>query len=236
MTKRRKWSAALAAAALIAVCLCHSPILRGLAHLLIVDQPTDDFDYVCIAAWGRGGGDGRCYDVVRDLCREKPSRRVLLVGPDASRLEQIGAMPSFDVIGRRELGTRGVPQDSISLLRGGCWNDWQDARALAVWLTDRPGVSVLLLCDQFRSAAVRHTLDVALGPADAARVLVRALPNESYDDTNWWRRRCGYRGFASAWLLRIQIWLNSGDAAPPREGSADQYQRDFLQRQPQRAP
>jgi hypothetical protein len=236
MTRKRKWAVVFAAAALIVVCLLHAPILRGMARLLIVDQPADDFDYVCIATWGHGGGDDRCYDLVGDLCREKASRRVLLVGPDASRVERIGAMPSFEATSRRELGARGVPRDSILWLRGGRWSDWENARALAAWLTDRPGAVVVLLCDQFRSATVRRILDVVLGPADAARVLVRALPSESCDDTNWWRRRCGYRAFAGGWLLRVQNWFNSGHAESPPESNADQYQRDFLQRLPQRTP
>ena len=91
MTRKRKWRLAVAAAVLIAVCLVHAPILRGLAGLLIVDQPTDDFECVCIAAWGYSPAGRQYYDMAADLHRGKPACRILLVGPDPNRLEQIGA-------------------------------------------------------------------------------------------------------------------------------------------------
>jgi hypothetical protein len=236
MTKKRKWVVALLAAFLVAAGLVHAPVLRGLAGLLIVDQPGDDFDWICLAAWGYGGDGDRCYDVAADLQREKSGSRILLIGPAMNRLEQTGVLSSFEAMSRRELQARGVSQEAISEERGGCRSDWENAHTLAAWLGKHPGSRVLLPCDQFRSAVVRHTLDAVLNPADAARVRVRALPNRNCDDTNWWKLRCGYRAFASAWLLRMQSWLGSGEAAAPSEKSADEYERAFLEHQPVKSP
>ena len=236
MTTKRKWRLLLAAAILIAVWIVRAPILRGLAGLLIVDQPTDNFDYVCIVAWGQNGDGDRCYDVAGDLRREKPSRRILLVGQSPSRVERIGVVPSFEAISRGQLGSRGVPQDAISLIRGGSWDDWANARSLAAWLRDHPGSFVLLLCSQFHSALVRHALDAVLDPADAARVFIRALPGRLCDDTNWWTLRCGYREFGGSWLMQFQSWLGGGDVPQSPERSADDYERDFLQSLPERTP
>jgi hypothetical protein len=233
MTPKRKWSVLLAAVVLIAVWLVHAPLLRGLAGLLIVDQPADDFDYVCIAAWSSGD---RCYDVAGDLHRKTPARRILLIGPSQNRIEQIGAMLSFEAISRRELNARDVPPDAISFIPGGRWNDWADARALAAWFRAHPGNSVLLLCDQFHSAQFRRALNAVLDPADAARVRVRALPSRQYDDTNWWKLRCGYRAFGGSWLMRFQSWLGGGDVPQSPERNADDYERDFLQTLPERMP
>jgi hypothetical protein len=233
MTPKRKWCLLLAAVVFITVAIAHAPILRGLAGLLIVDQPTDDFDYVGITAWS--GGD-RCYDVAGDLRRENPARRILLIGPGENRIEQVGAMPSFEARSRRELTARDVPPDAISFIRGGRWNDWADARSLAAWLRAHPGNSVLLLCNQFGSAQFRHVLDAVLDTADGARVRIRALPSRQCDDTNWWKLRCGYRAFGGSWLMRFQSWLGGGDVPQSSERNADDYERDFLQTLPERTP
>jgi hypothetical protein len=225
MTKRRKWCALLTAAILIVVAIVHAPILRGLARGLIVDQSANKTDYICLLDWF--GGD-HCYDVAANLIYENPNRHILLVGPGPSRIEQIGAMPSFEEIGRRELTTLGVQPDSISFVQGGRYNDWEDARSLAAWFREHHQGSVLVLCDQFHSALFRDVLDAVLPAADADRVFVQSLPSRQCDDTNWWKCRPGYRNFAAAWLLRLQFWLGGGDIPPSRDRNASEYQLDFL--------
>jgi hypothetical protein len=236
MLKKQKWRLLLAAAVLVAVWIVHVPILRGLAGPLIVDQPTDDFDYVCLLAWGSEAEGDRCYDKAGELYRERPSRHVLLVGQSRNRVEEIGVVPSFEEIARRELGARSVPPQAISLLCGGRWNDWANARSLASWLREHPGNSVLLLCNQFHSAQVRHALDDVLDPDEVARARIRALPSREYDDTNWWKLRCGYRAFGAGWLMRFQGLFGGGDVPQLPERSAEDYQRDFLRTLPERTP
>ena len=145
-------------------------------------------------------------------------------------------MPSFAAMSGRELRDRGVPQEAVSILRGERFNDWATARTLAAWLRDHPGSSVVLLSGQFHSAQLRRALDAGLDPAGAASVRVRALPSRVCDDTNWWTCRPGYRAFGGSWLLKFQSWLGGGDAAQTRERNADDYERDFLQTLPERAP
>jgi hypothetical protein len=236
MTTRRKWQLGLLAVLLVVAVLAHTCLLRGLAGLLIVDQPTDDFDYVCLLAWGSQAEGDRCYDKAGELYREKPSRRVLLIGQSPNRVEEIGAMPSFEEIARRELGARGVPQEAVSMIRGGRWNDWANARSLASWLREHPGKSVLMLCSQFHSAQVRHAMDAVLDPDGAARVRIRALPGRDYDDTNWWKLRGGYRAFGASWLMRLQSLLGGGDVPQLLDRNAENYQRDFLLTLPERTP
>jgi len=236
MTTKRKRRIVVLAVVVAAVCLFHAPLLRGLAGFLIVDQPTGDYDCVCISPWGNNPNGDRCYDVAADLYRQKPSCRILLVAPDPNRLEKIGAITSFASMSRRELFARRVPQEAVSVLRGQRWNDWATVQTLAAWMRDHPGHSVVLLCGQFHSAQLRRAADAVLEPGDAASVRVRALPNRDYDDTNWWTRRCGYRAFGGHWLLRIQGWLGGGAAAQMPERNADDYERSFLQAFQEKTP
>jgi hypothetical protein len=129
------------------------------------------------------------------------------------------------------LEKRCVPQQAISVIPGGGFNDWDAARSLAAWLNDHPKDSVLLLCSRFRSALMRRVLDVVLDPNQAARVRVRALPDRRFDESNWWKYRTGFQAFGICWLMRIQTWCGGGDSEPIPCASADDYERDFLNSQ-----
>jgi hypothetical protein len=236
MTAKRKWRIGVLAVVVTAVCLFHAPMLRGLVGLLIVDQPIDDYDCICISSWGYHANGDRCYDAAAELYRRKPSCRVLLVAPDPNRLEEIGVTPSFASTSRRELLARHVPQEAVSILHGEPWNDWATARALADWMSDYSGHRVVLLSGQFHSGQMRRALDDVLEPDAAASLHVRALPNRDYDNTNWWTRRCGYRAFADSWLLRLQSRPDRDDAAKTPARNADAYERDFLHALPESAP
>jgi hypothetical protein len=228
MTAKRKRRIAALAAMVAVAWLFHAPLLRGLAGLLIVDQPTDDYDCVCISAWGDRPNGDRCLDAAANLYRRKPACRVLLIAPTPSRLEASGVVTSFASPNRKELHERGVPQAAVSILHSQRWNDWATARALAAWMGKHPGRCVVMLCGQFHSGQFRRALDSVLEPDQAALVHVCALPNRDYDDANWWTRRGGYRAFGGSWLLRFQGWLGGGDAPQTPETSADDYERDFL--------
>ena len=236
MTTRRKWRLVVLAIIVAVAWVCHAPLLCGLAGFLIADQPTDDYDCICISSWGHHPSGDRCYDVAADLYRRKPSCRLLLVAPDVNRLEQTGVMPSFESMSRRELRARHVPQEAVSVLRGQQWNDWATARVLAGWMGDHPGHGVLLLSDRFHSGRIRRAIDAVLEPDAAASVHLRALRNRDCDETNWWTLRSGYRAFAECWLLRIQGWLGGGDATRIPEQNADGYERDFLHALPENTP
>jgi len=223
-----KWRVVVAAVVVAVACLFHAPLFRGLASPLIVDQTTDDFDVICLLGDVKGPDGDRCYDVAGDLFPKNPADKILIVAPPPDRVVEAGALPSFETISRRELAARGVPRESITILRSRRLDDWASAEALDGWLRDHPESSVLLLCGQFHSARVRAVLDDALDPARAARVRVRSLPDRRFDQTNWWRSRCGVRELGKSWLVRIQGWLG-GSADPPPSKNANDYQREIMQ-------
>lgn len=227
MTLKWKIIVAIAVVGFAGAVLFHAPLLRGLADPLIVDQTTDDYDSICLLPFFQAPDGDRCYEVAADLFRKNPSAQVLVVDLPPNRIKESGALPSFETISRRELGDRGVPGDSISILRSQWIDDWATAETLAVRLRERPESSVLLLCAEFHSARVRAVLDDVLDPAEAARVWVMPLPDRRFDQTNWWTSRCGVREFGMNWLIRLQGWLGGQAAHPPRK-SADDYRRDII--------
>ncbi len=227
MMVKRKIIAAVAVVGFAGAVLFHAPLLRGLADPLIVDQTTDDYDSICILPSLQTPDGDRCYDVAASLFRKNPSAQVLIVVHPPNRIVEAGALASFETISRRELGVRGVPGDSILILRSRWIDDWAAAEALAGRLRERPESSVLLLCAEFHSARVRAVLNDVLDPAAAKRVRVMPLPDRRFDQTNWWKSRRGVRALGMNWLVRLQGWLGGQAAHPPRK-NADDYRRDII--------
>ena len=235
MTLKWKIIAAIAVVGFAGAVLFHAPLLRGLAGPLIVDQTTDDYDSICLLPVFQTPDGDRCYDVAGDLFRKNPSAQVLIVVHPPDRIVEAGALASFETISRRELGVRGVPGDSILILRSRWIDDWAAAEALAGRLRERPESSVLLLCAEFHSALVRAVLNDVLDPAAVKRVRVMPLSDRRFDQTNWWTSRCGVRELGMNWLVRLQGWLGGQAAHPPRK-SADDYRRDFIKSWREKTP
>jgi uncharacterized SAM-binding protein YcdF (DUF218 family) len=211
--------------AVAGVFLAGPPVLLGLADLLISDQPAGDFQYVGIVEWYHAPDGDRCNDAAAKLFRENPSRGIVLVQSPADRLLEIGVLPSFESLCRRELEARGVPRRAVAVTSSDGLDDWATARAIRAWLADRPQANMLVLCGAFSSAHLRHALDTVLDPADAYRVRTRALDDRRFDRTNWWTTRTGIKAFGIEWLRRLHGWC-AGDHPPPPFHLADAYERD----------
>jgi len=213
-------------ALLAGVCLCHALILRAVARFLIVDEQLPTPDAVWIRTENGLIGDGdRCYDQAARLYREDASRRIILSEPYPIRLVQIGIAPCFQVISRRELGARGVPKDAVAPIDGAWSNPAQEVRRLGGWLREHPHADVLLLCDRFRSRRMRCILNTVLGRDHARAVKILALPDRRYDETNWWRSRCGVKSLFYGYVALTYAWCQGGDAPEPERWDPDDYER-----------
>ena len=172
---RHRWvRLAITLAAVAGLWLVHGFVLRGLARLLVRDEPTDQFQYVGLMAGGEGPDGDQAYAVAAALFQQHPSCRFLLIQPAATRLVETGVLPSFAALSRRELAARGVPPCALLCVPSDGHDDWAIARALRAWLADHQRASVVLLCGRLRSAYVRHVLNVVLDSSQAAQVRLRA--------------------------------------------------------------
>ncbi len=205
----------------VAVLVClwwlRAPILSGVAGLLIWEDPPDDCDVV----WIRPRCDG-AFDVAAGLCRQLPSRRVVLVEPALTRLVQAGFVPTFEAICRRELEARGVARDWVTVIGRGARNGWEEARLAAAWFEANPTSRVAVLCDRFSSAAMRSIFTAVLSPEQAARVRIVALPSRRYDEHDWWQSRTGMRQFMYAAIARAYVrWVGEPDEVPEAQSPED---------------
>lgn len=190
---RRRWRWLIVGGVLLALFLGRAPLLRGLAGLLIADEPDQGATALALL-----GGD-RVHDAVAARVRDGGDVEVLLIAAVPRRLEAFGLIPPHTEIDRRALEGRGVPAAAIRVLPGQARDAWDGARVPRDWLRDHPEARVTVLCDRFGSRRLRIILDRVLGP-DAARARVAALADRRYDETNWWRSEAGFTCYATEYV------------------------------------
>ncbi len=195
--RKRLFAWGLVAGVVAGLWVFRAVLLRGAAWALVADEACPDatavsFDPDC---------DG-VFDILAGLVRQDRSRRVLLVAPLPLRVAQVGLVPGWEEICRKELQTRGISDRALVVISPPAQDAWQHAERLARWLNEHPHEKLLVLCDRFDSARRRAILHRVL-EAEARRVRVRGLPRFTYDESNWWQSRRGWKRFADAWLLRL---------------------------------
>lgn len=208
--RKRLFAWGLVAGVVVGLWVFRAVLLREAARVLVADEACPDatavsFDPDC---------DG-VFDILADLVRQDRLRRVVLVAPLPLRIAQVGLVPGWEEICRKELQAREVSDRALVVIGPPVQDAWQHAERLARWLADHPHEKLLVLCDRFDSARRRAILHRALG-AEARRVRVRGLPRFTYDETNWWQSRTGWKRFADAWMVR----LHTACVGPPHDRPA----------------
>ena len=126
--------------------------------------------------------------------------------PRASRLVEVGAVPSFEQTCRRGLAKRGVPEDKVEAIRADARNTWDEARALGDWLNQHPQATISLACSPFAGGRLRYVFNKVFGPHNGSRVHLAALPDPSSAAAAWWRSRNGVKDFMYSWLDLAYTW------------------------------
>ncbi len=204
----------------------HRWLLAGAGGLLTTTETAENVTYV----WSIEDeirADGR-YDVAAEWLRESPGRRALLVGQHLYPPMRIGVETSFQDRARCALVERGIDEVSIELIPGDAMTDWQQAELLGRWLRQHPDAEVMVLCDRFATRYLRRVFNAKLGHALAARLRIRGLPGDGFDEANWWRSRHGVKEFMGAWLrLAHAVCLGEAELADAL-WDPDAYERELL--------
>jgi hypothetical protein len=219
------WTKTAVVLAIVAgVGLGHAPLLRLLARPLTDQQPQDEAAFLCLEGDEYGVEGDPTFDEPALWYHEAPARRILLLEPCPHRVVELGVVPSFEQMARRELTRRGVRDVAIVTVEGPMRDEWENARRLGAWLDENPAAEVALLCGRFHSSQVRYALDAVLDRQSAARVRIRALADPEYNETNWWRSRRGVKGFMYGWLGLLYAWGEGEERIAPAGWSARKYQ------------
>lgn len=204
--------------------LFHEPLLRGLAGVLVKNDPVEAADAVVFMA-ASGPIQTLPFDELARLQHEGLASRILLIESRSSRIVKAGVVPTVESVLRRELGARGVPEDALETVAGDFENSlWRQARFLRDWLRDHPGTRVTLLCDEADGRRAAWVLGKVLAPEEAGRVHWRALPDERFTTANWWHTRQGICWLGAAYVVLIHT-LVQGEAAEDKRWDPDEYEK-----------
>lgn len=211
---------AIVLAVLAVLVLAHGPILRVLAWPLLSEGPTEQAGFYCLHGDELGADGFEAFDHAAAWHAEAPGGKILLLLPADSRIVEIGAVPSFERMCRKELGKRRIPPSDVETIRAATGKVWGEAHAMHDWLTEHPGATVALACNPLGSGRLRYVFDKSIGRADAARVRLTWLPDPGIDPNAWWRSRNGVKDFMFSWLKLIYAWAGGNDAHPRPAGAA----------------
>ena len=202
----------------VAIIVCHRPLLRLCASGLIVDSADGHADTILIL-----DGD-RCFEKAAEHYARGACDHVLLLAWQPDRLTMLGVLPSWDTIGRRELLAAGMPADAIFTTGGQVRNNWDAARTLDKWLDNNPQRRVDVFCHRFHSRELSHICNREIDSSRRARVHVRALSDRRYDETDWWLSKLGVKDFFGSVLFLGYAFARGEDPAQRVDLSPDRYE------------
>jgi hypothetical protein len=220
--RRRRWIRRLLFALVFAgaVYLARAPLLRGMAHFLVVEDPMQEVDALVLL-----NGD-RLYEQTALLYRNDMAKHVLLIQGPPSRLERMKILPDPVALARRELAKHDVPEIVVEVLPMEKNGDSNRARRLRDWLNEHPEARVCILCDRFSNRRTRCLFERELGGL-SARVHWRALPDRLYDETNWYRNKAGVLGIFDGYLNWAHVELYDDASGDWEEWDPEVYQNNL---------
>ena len=196
----------LLAGVLIICGIFHARLMTAAAGLLIVDEPGSTALVTLIL-----DGD-KCFDLAADRVADR-QHTILLFQLPPGRLERMGIVPTAEEISRRELLKRKVPEPSLVVIDDVSMDSTAVLVQLCEWMRKHPGTEVDVLCDRFSSRKwdliIRRAADSSL----RRNIHLIALPNRSYDETNWWKSKPGLMAFVNG-FLRLGFQYCSSSPAP----------------------
>ena len=210
----------IAAILLLTAWVFHSPILRGLAGGLIVEDSRAIAPAVLLL-----DGD-RQYDSAAQLYREGATT-ILVYRSRPDRLVRMGIMPPGDETAQRELRKRGVSNQDLVILAGESASRSRIAAALGAWLNEHPDQTVNVLCDRFTSRTWKMLLRRAADPAHAKNICIVPLANRRFDETNWWRSKPGTLALLNNYISLGFHWWRSGPEVDEVERTAADFRAAF---------
>ena len=193
---RRRWAGLLlVAAALALLWAARAPLLRAAARWLDVGGPPRRADYIMVL----NGDEPTRPFAAAALARAHWARRVLIaeVAPTPDVIE--GIRPAYHDINRQVLLKRGVPAAEIAILPGRAATTYDEAKALAAFLQDRPHARVLVVTSDYHTRRSRWAFARALADR-AGQVSFVSAPTDEFDMARWWLDERGMATVAAEYL------------------------------------
>lgn len=226
----RRWLRRLTVVSLplLVAVLFHAPLLRGLAAVLVVEDPEQACDGVLLLD-PLDGNHG--FDEAVRLYRTGEAPMILVVEGHVPRCVRLGILERFETLARREFLARGVAADALTALHAAePGRDWEVGRCLDCWMDQHPRMQLTVITRRFLSRKHRGVFAATLQPGNAARLRWRAPADRRYNENNWWHCKVGVLAFFDASVRLGHDWLSGEDDPESYWWNPDDYERDLPRR------
>lgn len=185
----------LALGCLTPVFLFPASVLPKVARFLNVSESPVATDFTLVL----GGGNETRPFVAAALWKTGRTRSILLTRVKPTPEVEAGLVLADHEVARRVLLARGVPAEGVALLPEVCDSTYDEARALARFLANRPDATVTVVTTNYHTRRSRWIFGQVLG-ASAAQVYFLGAPTDGYCEDNWWRFEAGWRAYLSEYF------------------------------------
>ena len=186
----------------IAGYIMHAPLLAGLAHAWIVNEPLGKADVIVVLG---GGLETRPFEAAK-LYHQGLASRILIMNPNPRSSSAPGLIPSEAELTRQILGKEGVPASALVILEKKVSNSYEESMALRDWAKTNVIKSVIIPTDIFHTRRVRWLYHKELKNT-GIQVSVDAVPVREYTARDWWRNEHGVVAFQNEVLKFAYYWL-----------------------------
>ena len=179
---------------LILYCL-RRPILVEVAHLLVVDDPLVQSDYIIVP-----GGDANSRPfLAAELYKKGLAPKIIVFEAKSDRLIEAGMALTEDQVYRKVLEAEGVPTEAIERLPGVVDSTEDEARSLNQFLTPRPAARIIIVTSAEHTRRTRWIFRKTLS-GKPIEIRMAAAKNQWYDESNWWLDDNGAMAVAHEYL------------------------------------
>lgn len=169
-----------------------TPLLRGLAHAWVVDDPVTKSDAIVVLG---GGRDWRPF-AAAEMYKAGEAPLVLVAQPEMTPSQALLKQPSEAEVNTSILTQKGVPPASIQPLGTGVTSTRDEAVALRDWVMAHKATDITIPTDALHTRRVQWIFQRELA-GTGVTIHVRAVDHPRYSTDNWWQQEEGFLGFQS---------------------------------------
>ena len=201
---KRKWVRRSAVAVLLLIVLfaLRVPLLRGVGHFLISEDPVSAVDVVFVLG---GNSLDRGSEAAR-LWHDQVSQRVVCSGGNRpSVLEAIGIPMYEHEITRQLLINKGVDSTSVDVLTTAT-STREEAAEIEQYCREHGVQSAMIVSSKFHLRRVRGVFEEAFEDSDT-QLQFHGAPSTDYDEELWWQSEAGLIMVNNEYVKLFYYWL-----------------------------
>jgi uncharacterized SAM-binding protein YcdF (DUF218 family) len=200
-----RWAAWIFAFCFLLSALCfvlRAPLLLGLAHAWIINEPAAKSDAIVILG---GGLENRPFAAAK-LYQEGLAPKILYMDVKPAATTELGITLPERELTRRVLLSNGVPENAMDAIGTNVTSTYDESHAVRAWVQKSGAKSIIIPTDIFHTRRARWLFHKQL-KGTGAQIHVVAVECQEYQTTNWWQREQGLIAFQNEWVKLPYYWL-----------------------------